>query len=71
MAEPSAIMCLLDAVIFLVFEEQYEFQMIKSKHYEGRITKKGDDKEQSPLEINVRALLVEEKTSDESQKICV
>ena len=64
-------MCLLDAVIFLIFEEQYEFQMIKSKYYEGRITRKGEDKDQSPLEINIRALLVEEKTSDESHKICV
>ena len=64
-------MCLLDAVIFLIFEEQYEFQMIKSKYYEGRITRKGEDKDQSPLEINIRALLVEEKTSDKSHKICV
>jgi hypothetical protein len=45
--------------------------MIKSKYYEGKITRKGEDKDQSPLEINIRALLVEEKTSDESHKICI
>ena len=71
MTEPSAIMCLLDAVIYILFSEEYEFQMIKSKFYEARITRKGEEKEESTLEIHVRALLVGEKNDDGKEKICV
>ena len=64
-------MCLLDAVIYILFSEEYEFQMIKSKFYEARITRKGEEKEESTLEIHVRALLVGEKNDDGKEKICV
>ncbi len=58
-------MCLLDGVISIIFKEEFEFQMIDSLYYEARIIRKAEDKEeQSPLEINVRALFVEEENSD-------